>query len=385
MAAVFVREGNDAALLCSDPSFTYFVVTGSLMPVATTAEHAPSLLAVSRPDSGVVDHSQSSHDLAVSSPNGSSSGGHAQSPGEGPRGVPLELSEERPVSCPSGGSGGHPHLPDDRTSGGLPAFPHKGGAVSRPNSSGVKNWPHSQFPDEKSGTVALGRSTEGRKGHPLLLPGQSLDVYLRGQTNKEVDSVAENNHEKPAYGSPRNVYMGKNIRETMGHGSPSNDDMGKNKDGSMGRERPGTDDMGKNYHKATGHGRPRNVGMGNDDHEAPGHESPRKVNMGKNNHGTTGSVSPRNVDMGNNKHETTGHGSPTLAVDGSGRLRWRLEAREAACVGKVSKRFLQELELEEPRRDLDQKVAFLRRTEVSGRRLSNQNQHCMLFCATRAV
>ncbi len=46
--------------------------------------------------------------------------------------------------------------------------------------------------------------------------------------------------------------------------------------------------------------------------------------------------------------------------------RWRLEARDGVCVGRVSRRFLRELELEEPKHHVEVKVAFLRRTEVSG-------------------
>lgn len=45
--------------------------------------------------------------------------------------------------------------------------------------------------------------------------------------------------------------------------------------------------------------------------------------------------------------------------------QWRLEAQGRVCVGRVSRRFLQELELEEPRHDVKVKVAFLRKTEAS--------------------
>ena len=49
MGVVFVGEGNDAALPCSDPAFSHFVVTGSLIPKPTT-KRTPSIL-VSRPSS----------------------------------------------------------------------------------------------------------------------------------------------------------------------------------------------------------------------------------------------------------------------------------------------------------------------------------------------
>lgn len=45
--------------------------------------------------------------------------------------------------------------------------------------------------------------------------------------------------------------------------------------------------------------------------------------------------------------------------------RWRLDARHASCIGKVSCWLLQELEAEEPLREIDQMVMFLRTTEVS--------------------
>lgn len=45
-------------------------------------------------------------------------------------------------------------------------------------------------------------------------------------------------------------------------------------------------------------------------------------------------------------------------------LRWRLDARHAACIGKISHWLLQELESEEPLREIEQMVTFLRSTEV---------------------
>lgn len=54
-----------------------------------------------------------------------------------------------------------------------------------------------------------------------------------------------------------------------------------------------------------------------------------------------------------------------LVCDEGPPRRWRLEAQERVCVGRVSHRFLQELEREEPKHDVEVKVAFLRRTEAS--------------------
>lgn len=45
-------------------------------------------------------------------------------------------------------------------------------------------------------------------------------------------------------------------------------------------------------------------------------------------------------------------------------LRWRLDARHAGCIGKISHWLLQELAFEEPLREIEQMVTFLRTTEV---------------------
>lgn len=54
-----------------------------------------------------------------------------------------------------------------------------------------------------------------------------------------------------------------------------------------------------------------------------------------------------------------------LIGDTTGPRRWRLEVQERVCVGGVSRRLLQELEREEPKHDVEVKVAFLRKTEAS--------------------
>lgn len=45
-------------------------------------------------------------------------------------------------------------------------------------------------------------------------------------------------------------------------------------------------------------------------------------------------------------------------------LPWRLNAREPVSIGRVHRRVLKDMEMEEPMRDLEEKIALLRRTEV---------------------
>jgi len=67
------------------------------------------------------------------------------------------------------------------------------------------------------------------------------------------------------------------------------------------------------------------------------------------------------------------------------RRRWRLEAREGVCVGRVSRHFLRWLELEEPKHDVEVKVAFLRRTEVSDEAVSYSRLPSVLPGDTQAL
>lgn len=50
--------------------------------------------------------------------------------------------------------------------------------------------------------------------------------------------------------------------------------------------------------------------------------------------------------------------------------RWRLEAQECVCVGRVSRHFLHELGRQEPTHDIEERVAFLRKTEASEKSLN---------------
>lgn len=63
-----------------------------------------------------------------------------------------------------------------------------------------------------------------------------------------------------------------------------------------------------------------------------------------------------------------GGAAPISAGDSSSGMMagtaWRLVAREATCIGRVSRRLLHELEREEEKHEVEEKVAFLRKTEV---------------------
>ena len=116
--------------------------------------------------------------------------------------------------------------------------------------------------------------------------------------------------------------------------------------------------------------------MAKESNETTGHESPAAA-VGQSLDLHTRGQANGKVGMAEEHGDTIGHDTPTaVAVHVSDPLKgsgWRLEARQAACIGRVSLRFLRELELEEPRREFEQKVGFLRRTEVNKGRLTRKN------------
>eukprot|EP00903_Cladosiphon_okamuranus_P014480 g13431.t2 len=288
MTAAFAREGDNACLLCTDPAFSYFLVSGSLMPIKATGVHAtPSLLT-----SAQLSSSHGAPTVEVASVTESRVGGKTSTRTHSPK--ETEAREHlRPVACevetPPGlafGAWTYPYDTNSIISGSAltPVQGKNGGENTYDGSdlgSAVSKSPFS-VPMATSAKASASPSASDVRTAPTsarnesagvgqvegcsLLPGQSLDSHL---LHKLVSAVEE----------------------------------------------AGPD--GGDYDEA---GRPEVVPA-----------LPEGFN------GDT--TDPR---------------------------RWRLEAQGRVCVGRVSFRFLKELEREESKHDVEMKVAFLRRTEVFG-------------------
>lgn len=297
MAVTFAQKGEDASLLCSDASCSYFVINGSLLPVADSSEQAtppvfvagPILQSSSRsasrqapPDEKAAVVAEAKHSPQSTHP-GAPKGGRKE-------GLPYRVAcgvECLPVptccswtfSCDNSSSAGasawtcaaqtkHSDLMGLMENG---CSAIKSIASKRPtpaSAGGPPPSPEAKIAAPNAGTAApiakIAQDAKRVEGRPIL-PGQSLDLYLLPVPPGEEEEI----------------------------GPEGDRDKGKRPDASPAKPEDS---------------------FGNE-------------------------TAPR---------------------------RWRLEARDGVCVGSVSRRFLGELKLEEPKHDVEVKVAFLRRTEVSG-------------------
>lgn len=278
MAVTFAYEGDDASWACTDPSFSYFLVTGNLAPVEITANRLSASLLTPTPlrYAGATDsvNQTSSVELAVSEAQLQPARcelEHTARPEvqennaeEGDtRGVhhPVVYGVHIPGTARSSGDrsssiGGSTWSPAVlRKHGGLPTEYGGGGSDIESALGGGIISAHRTTPSEANASDADLSSNEGEEP-PCLLPGQSLDCYL---LLHRVEIVG-----------PK--------------GAP---------------DRP---------------------------------------------------VSPEVMPA---------------AAERGGTTRWKLGARQASCIGRVSRRFLGQLEREEAKHETEVKVAFLRQTEVS--------------------
>ena len=293
MTAAFAREGDDARMVCDDPAFSYFLVSGSLMLVEiSSVQAAPSLLASTpRRSSGASSATHRAPSVEVAATTESSTAGETSTRTCSPKRAKtsqLVRPATREVEQPPGLAFCAWSYPNDVgivvSGSAATPVPVKGGqemddggdvasAFSKdlfsvptaPSATEASASPPAPDADTEACTGKARNPADRAKGRALS-PGQSLDAYLL----REPGSAAE----EPGTNGKR---------------------------GEAGR---------------------------------PG-------------------VVPAFPEGSNG--DATGP-----------RRRWRLEAQERVCVGRVSLRFLRELEREEPKREVDVKVTFLRRSEVSG-------------------
>lgn len=288
MTAAFAREGDDARLLCADPAYCYFLVSGSLLPIEMTGKHAaPSPIAL-RPllhgSTGCTSHRVPTAEVAAVT---ESKVGEMSTSTDSPKGGGKPESFLRPVACASEKTAGLAFLSwaypcdNNRTSGSaltpvqgngsekVDDGSDVGSAVSKslfsvPATTPSKTTASPPAPDADPAPSTQNGSVVERVEYCPILPGQSLDVYLL-----------------------------------------------HNSVGAAGKTGPEA-----NHDEA---------GRSEVDSALP--------------EGSTG--------------------------DSTATRGWRLEAQERVCVGRVSRRFFQELEREEPKHDVEMKIAFLRKTEAS--------------------
>lgn len=276
MAVTFAYEGDDASWACTDPSFSYFLVTGSLAPVEITPNRLSASLLTPTPL-----HYAGATESLRETPSDELAASDAQlRPDRCEHTVRLEA---QPNNAENGATGGvhHPvvygvQIPGTARSSGdksssiggstwSPAALRKDGGLTTEHGSGGSDIESTLgggiFSTLKATLSEVNASDVDSSSHegeetPSLLPGQSLDCYLLPHRVKIVDP-----------------------------------------EGDLGKP-----------------------------------------------------VSPEVVPD---------------AAERAGTTRWKLEARQASCIGRVSLRFLRELEREEAKHETEVKVAFLRQTEVS--------------------
>ncbi|CAB1120667.1 unnamed protein product [Ectocarpus sp. CCAP 1310/34] len=284
MSVTFAHEGYDACWACNDPSFSYFLVSGSLAPVKIIPNRLSASLQNPTPLRYAGTSNSLKHTLGVeltaseaqlrqdrcehsarleahesNAEKGTAGGVHHPAV----YGVQIPGTARSPgdKSSSTAGSTWSPVAP--RKDGGLTSD-HGGGGGSDIESTpggGIFSVLKATKPSEINASEVDFSTNEGRET-PLLLPGQSLDCYLLLHRVKVI-----------------------------------------------GPER-----------------------------------DPDKA------------VSPEVV--------------PAAAERVTGTTRWKLDARQGSCIGKVSRRFLRELEREEAKHETEVKVSFLRQTEVFGKGFS---------------
>lgn len=298
MAVAFARAGEDASLLCMDPASSYFVVSGSLLPVVDTGGNATPSAFIADPilqsssSSGSASHPAPPDEEAVVAPDAkhsrqSSRRGAAQKGGD-KRGLPYRVAcgvEGLPVptccswtfSCDDSSAGASAWTCAAQTRHSSDLVENgsaiKSAAGKRPPPPATASPPPSKLRAktapgaEVAPGAKIAHDTRHIEGRPIL-PGQSLDLHLLPVSPGESEDI-----------DPEGVLEAKRSEAAV----PAKP-VGSKPEGSLGA-----------------------------------------------------AADPR---------------------------RWRLEAREGVCVGRVSRRFLRELELEEPKREVEVKVTFLRQTEV---------------------
>lgn len=297
MAAAFAGEGDDACVRCADPAFSYFLVSGSLMPIKVVGMHVapPSLPLPSAP-------------LFYSSPSCSS---HRPPPTEEVAAVAESKAEET------------------STGKGSPKVGKQSETFVRPVACEVEKPPGLDFcswtyPCD-SNSICGSALTPARE-NGCEKPDDGGDV------GRDVGSaVSESLFSVPLTMSATKVGASPSAPNAYTVRSAKNEDILERVQGSP--LLPGQSLDPYLAHTSIG---------------AAGETSPDGT------HGEAGR--PEVVyafPEGSAGDETTGTG------------RWRLEAQERVCVGRVSRRFLSELEREEPKHDVEVKVAFLRKTEAS--------------------
>lgn len=332
MGAMFVGQGGDAALLCSDPAFTYFVIAGSLVPKPTT-ERAPSLLVASPnsssdSSSGGSVHPESPEESAVGSTATTVSNTSTGNQSQTSNGLAAEVICNRLKTASYGFPGEDETCTQIQTDAdafratetgvvavavgrqsGEHGCPVEDPVMSSPSRIHHHHHHHHQMADQPRKQSSALPPTKGRRRispeeggtcQPLL-PGRSLDMYVHQQTNRQVVGTEKKDSDEPAgpIKSPTAAAV-----------------------------------AGRSLDLLCARGQANII-----------------------------------VGMGEEHDEMVGRGMPSaVALEGSDRAKgpgwWRLEARQAACIGRVSRWFLHELGLEEPRREFEQKVGFLRKTEV---------------------
>lgn len=292
MSVTFAYEGDDASWACTDPSFSYFLVSGSLVPMEITPNRLSASLLTPTPlrYAGVTDSLK--HTLSVEL-----AASEAQlRPDRSENTARLEAQEN---NAEKGAAGGihHPvvygvQIPGTARSSGdkssstagstwSPVAPRKDGGLTSEHGGdggdsdiestlgeGIFSVHKATTPSEVNASDVDFSSNEGEET-PRLLPGQSLDCYLLLHRVKIVGP--ESDPDKPA--SPEGV--------------------------------------------------------------------------------------------------------PVAAERATGTTRWKLDARQGSCIGRVSRRFLRELEREEAKHETEVKVSFLRQTEVSEGNVHRRNR-CIL-------
>lgn len=298
MTAAFAREGDHACLLCADAAFSYFLVSGSLIPIEATSVHAAPSLPASAPlfPSSTSCSSYGAPTVEATAVT-ESKVGKASTRTDSPKGLKTRVFP-RPVACEVEKPPGLPFCswtcPYDANTiiSGSALTPVQGNggekmddggdlgsAVSKslfsvPMTTSAEASTSPSTPDVKtaptSATNERTAAVERVEGCPLL-PGQSLDSYLLHK-----------------------------LASATGEAGPDGGDYAE-------ADRP----------------------------------------------------------------EVVSAFLEGLNGDTTNPRRWRLEAQKRVCVGRVSLRFLKELEREEPRHDVEMKVAFLRRSEVSQENLTS--------------
>lgn len=330
MAAVFAGAGDDASLLCSDPASCYFLVSGSLTPVAVSASPAvvESLLTTARPL-----HENSSS----GSPHPAPDEEHVSTRTE------SEARKQQQQQQHSARCNLHSH--------GAPLAEENRGHIEgsgRPSGHASSSWTDSPYDNNSSCTI----------GCPVwnnLAQQDEKDAAGLMDSGSEIESTT--------VVSKKNIFSVRTTKTVSSPKASGSLSASNASNSNTNNSKPTTNGANK---IAAPHARGLNLMDGRP--VLPGHSLDSYVlhNMSSSLSGGVGKVGREN------DHDEPEHPGAIPAASGgllgggtTGPRRWWLGAREVACIGRVSRRFLQELEREGPKHEIEVKVAFLRKTEVS--------------------